>query len=412
MRVLALAAAAVLLVSACSSSSSPSPANPGDDAGDAGDGFTHDVVFTMNLQVPASTELHQCQFVQLPAGADINVTAFAHEYTPGSHHFLVYTTDLTAIPPDMTGQYDCTYGNEPIMQHSKGIVYGGQTPSGTFAFPPGVAAKLSAGSVLIMNTHYLNATTGPLDTTVKLGLDTTTPDHVQTEGGFFLFYDPFIDVPAGATASSGGRCPVQADVNVLGAYSHYHYRGTQMQVWNDPSLTQKAPMPFYTSSDWQHPQEFMGPTVWKQGSVVRFQCDYSNTGTDEVFQGPNAKTSEMCVLFGLYYPKQSGPFEGCDNYSVSGFGNQACLSTAMCLQSCPAADAPQYTQTTVIVGSCWERCIAKSCDGAVDTVFPLFDCVSRQCAAECAPGSNSCLGCTTSKCSAEFSACSSQACPK
>jgi hypothetical protein len=409
----ALALVALLGLGACSSSSSGHASTPvSADAGDGGEGFHHDVVFTMTLTVPASTELHQCQLVQLPTGADVNVTGFAHQYTPGSHHFLLYRTDLTAIPSNLTGQYDCTLGSEPIMQHAVGIVYGAQTPTGDYPFPAGVAATLPAGGVLIMNTHYLNATAKPIATTVQVGLDTTTADKVQTQGGFFVFYDPFIDVPAHATASSGGWCHVPVDVTVLTAFTHYHYRGTDMKVWLDPSATARATTPFFTTDDWQHPVEFMGPMTWPQGSDVRFQCDYDNTDATEVFQGPNAQTSEMCVLAGLYYPKQTEAFEECYGYSVSGFGTSACLATVSCLQACPASDAPVHTPTGVIVGPCWERCVAAACDGAVDAVLPLFGCARQQCSTECASGASACQSCTISKCGAEVTACSSQACPK
>ncbi len=409
----ALSAFVLAATTACSSSSGDTHAASAADGGSPGDGggFNHDLVFTMTLTVPANTELHQCQFVQLPTGADVNVNGFAHRYTEGSHHFLLYQTTLTAIPANMTGQYDCTLGNEPIMQNATGIVYGAQTPTGAYQFPPGVAATLPAGGVLIMNTHYLNPATKDIVSTVELGLDTTTPDKVQTQGGFFIFYDPFIDVPAHATASSGGRCPVTADVTVLTAFTHYHKRGTDMKVWLDPSATSKGATPFFTTDDWQHPAEFVGPMTWPASSEVRFQCDYDNTDPTEVFQGPNAQTSEMCVLAGLYYPKQPDAFSNCHDYAVTGFGTKACLATATCLQSCPASDAPVHTPTGAQVGPCWEHCVAAACDGAMDAVFPLFGCVSQQCATECAGGSSACLSCTSSKCGAQLSACSAQTCP-
>jgi hypothetical protein len=365
----------------------------------------------MSMTVPPATELHQCQLVQIPAGPDIDITTFSHEYTPGSHHFLLYLTDLTSIPSDLTGQYDCTTGDEPILQHATGIVYGGQVPTGQFSFPEGVAAKLPGGQVMVMNAHYLNSGSTALATTVKVGLDTTTPDKVQQEGGFFVFYDPFIDVPAQATASSGGRCYVGADVTIVNAFSHYHYRGTRMQAFEDPAAGPRSTTSFYTTTDWQHPQAFDGPMTWKQGSYIRYQCDYDNTDTTEVFQGPNARTSEMCVLAGLYYPKQQGGFAGCDRESISGFGTQACLSTAACVQACPAGDAPRRTATGASVGPCWEHCVASACDGAVDAMFPLLGCVEAQCSAECQSGTSSCLSCATAKCNTEFGACSSQTCP-
>jgi hypothetical protein len=404
----ALAFVSFIALSACSSSSS-NGTPPGTDAGMT-DTFTHDIVFTMETTVPASTEMHQCKYVQMPAGADSNIYRFAHEYTTGSHHFLLYLTDLMSIPSDMTGTYDCTTGAEPILSHSTGIIYGGQVPQGEWSFPSGVAATVKAGQVLVMNTHYLNTAGSALDATVKVGLDTIPAADVMQQGGFFIFYDPFIDLPAHAMGSSGIRCSIPADVTVVNAFSHYHFRGTDMKVFNDLAGQARATTPFYTTTNWEHPQNFSGPSTWKQGDTIRFQCDYDNTSATEIFQGPNAQTSEMCVLAGLYYPRQvSNGFENCAQESVSGFGTQACLATAQCVQACNEPP-PMQTATGANVGPCWQHCVAAACDGAVDTMLPLFGCAGSQCATECQSGASACISCASTKCSTELTACSAQAC--
>jgi hypothetical protein len=393
-----LFAFAVLAACGCTSNSTPEPSG----------GFQHDVVFTMSMTVPAAAELHQCQYVQVPRGPDINVNRFAHQYTTGSHHFLLYLTDLTSIPEGMTGQYDCTNGDEPILSHATGIIYGGQTPEGETAFPEDVAITVKGGQVLVMNAHYLNASAKPLIATIQVGLDVVPADQVKQQGGFFIFYDPFIDLPPDAKASSGARCYVPADVNVVSAFSHYHFRGVDMKVYEDPG-GRPADKPFYTTNDWEHPQTFEGPKTWKAGDWIRYRCDYENTGSAEVFQGPSAQTSEMCVLAGLYYPKQEGRFDACEDESFIGFGKDACLSVAACIESCPASDALQFTNTGAIVGPCWERCIASGCDGATDKMLELFGCAESKCKSECS-GSGNCAGCASSKCSPEFDACAKHTC--
>src|SRR5437868_13473305 len=88
-----LAALVGLALARSSSKSPPSGTTPTTDAGADTThpaGFDHEVVLSMSLTVPSGAELHQCQFVQLPAGADLSVVRIAHQYTPGSHHFLLY----------------------------------------------------------------------------------------------------------------------------------------------------------------------------------------------------------------------------------------------------------------------------------------------------------------------------------
>ena len=402
---------------ACSSSSSPS-GNPGTDGGgtDAGDdaggdGFKHDVVLSMSLTVPAGAELHQCQFVQVPAGADLNVVRIAHQYTTGSHHFLLYQTDLTSIPSDLTGQYDCTQGDEPVMTHTRGIMYAGQSAHGDTPFPAGVGFTIPAGSVLMFQTHYINASKKDLLAKVDLGLDVAPAETITQKAGFLIFYDPFIDLPVHGKATSGIRCNVPDDINLLNGFTHYHQRGTGMKVYVDSSMTTPNPTPLFSTSDWEHPADFVGPSAIKGGSVVRFQCDYDNTtGTEEIFQGPNAQTSEMCVFAGLYYPVPADAknWQNCRQPSIVGTGTKACLDVATCIQACPASDFPQETWSGARVGPCFERCVATGCDGATDAFLPLGICVSSKCSAECAAGK--CLDCTTTKCATEFNACAGQTC--
>ncbi len=402
--------AATLL--ACSSSSAPSPAGPVTDAGvETGtESFKHDVVLSMSLTVPPGKELHQCQFVQLPKGADLDVVRIAHQYTPGSHHFILYDTDLTSIPSDFTGQYDCTLGDEPVMTHTRGILYAGQSPKGENAFPAGVGLTMRGGGVVMFQTHYINPSRNDLAAKVDLGLDLAAPGTITQKAGFLIFYTPFIDLPAHGKATAGIRCNVPKDITLLNGITHYHQRGTGMNVFIDPSKAAPTSAPFYATNDWEHPPDYKGGATIKAGSVVRLGCAYDNSaGSEEIFQGPNAETSEMCVFGALYYPKAADDyFATCEVPSIVGTGSKACLDVASCVQACPPGEAPQRTWSGAKVGPCWERCVATGCDGAVDALLPLVFCIQKQCAAECAAGK--CTDCATSKCASQFGDCAGQTC--
>jgi len=397
-----------LVLTACSSSSSPVAGAP--DAGTATPDAANGVTVSMELTVGVGQELHQCQFVELPSDVDINVVGMSHTYTTGSHHFLVFTTDLDAVPPDMQGQYDCVQGNEPIMMHTRGIIYGAQTPEGSTMFPEGVGFPMKAHQVLMLQTHYINATAAPLDAKVAATFITAPADTMTQRAGFMIFYDPFIYLPPQATASSGIRCDVTGDINLISGYTHYHQRGTSMQVWVDPSATAQSDTAFYATNNWEHPQVFQGPMPISKGSVLRTQCHYMNNDSVDVFQGPNASTSEMCVFAALYYPALPGDFNFCANLSVTGMGTHACPDLLNCVQSCAPSEAPEFTPGGVNVGGCWEKCVANGCAGAADKLLPVSVCGGAQCSTECAGGGDACTACVASKCTPEITACLSHTC--
>ena len=388
------------------SSRTQTPSEPGTPAD-----FDHDVVLSMSLTVQPGEELHKCQLAALPTDSEIDVTTFSHKYTAGSHHFLVYATDFDTIPPEMQGkQYDCVNGDEPIMEHTRGMLYGGQSAEGESRLPAGVGFKMKPRQVLLLQAHYLNFTAAPIAAQIRAGFDTAPSSQIKEQAGFLLFYNPFIYVPARGTATSGIRCAVPRDINVISAASHYHQRGTAMRMWVDPSMKEQSATPFHQTNDWEHPVDFHGPMTVAAGSAFRFECDFANSDTADVFQGPNAATSEMCVLFGLYYPKIEGEFANCADLSYTGRGDKVCSDVLSCVQSCPTSDAPRFTNGGVIVGPCWERCVVSGCPGAVDALLPLTICVSNQCSNECDSGPAECQACATSKCTAEVTQCLAQTC--
>jgi hypothetical protein len=403
MRKFVLCVAIVLAACGCSSSNAPST-TPGSD-------FQHDVVVSMQLTVKPGEELHQCQYVALPSDQDINVVAVSHQYSAGSHHFLIFGTDIDTIPADMTGQYDCVNGDEPIMEHTRGILYGAQSPTGSIRFPDGVGYPMKARQVLLLQAHYINPTSQDIEAKVSAGFDTAPAETRREEVGFMILYDPFIYVPAQSSATSGIRCDVTGNINIITAFTHYHQRGKAEQVWLDPDRASSADAPFFQTTDWEHPEDFHGPMAMGTGSVVRFRCDYQNPDPFDVFQGPTAATSEMCLFAGLYYPRIQGDFEFCANMSVTGTGTHACVDQLSCVQACPAGDAPRFTHGGVLVGPCWEKCVAMGCEGATDALLPVSQCVGDRCAADCALGSDACSACASSQCSTQIATCLTQACP-
>jgi hypothetical protein len=138
------------------------------------------------------------------------------------------------------------------------------------------------------------------------------------------------------------------------------------------------------------------------------QCDYYNPDAVDVFQGPNASTSEMCVFGALYYPKVEGEFENCADLSVIGTGSQTCYDQLQCIQTCPAGEAPEQTHGGVNVGPCWEKCIALGCAGATDALFAATRCIGDMCQQECAAGD--CNACALSKCGPQVNACIGHSC--
>jgi hypothetical protein len=421
MRTLALTTLAILttasLVVGCSSSSSPPAASSAGDSGatgDAGPSALTTVTFNMEETVPADAEIFDCQYVQLPS-ANAWLVAGQHDYTPGSHHLLLYTTDLTSIPAGGGQVQDCYEGtNNNIMSNARGVLYAAQTPTGGVRYPQGVGLPASAGEVLIFQVHYLNASATSLDAKVDVNLtfDTNAAD-IQQQAGVLFFYDPFIDVPAGATAKASMRCSIPSDITLLYASSHYHSRGVGYGAWNDRDPATLATTPFYTSDSWSSPDNATLAMSIKGGSLVRFECDYDNTaGTSAYFAGQSAQTNEMCMFIGQYYPDLGPATDFCmHDPDMFGTGPATCSATLSCLQAC-GGGVQIDNGFEPSVSDCAQTCFVDSCPTASGPLIAFTDCTQKSCAGACSPPSSStCTGCIAANCAAEYTACQSQTCP-
>lgn len=370
--------------------------------------------FEMSLRLAPGQEAFKCQFVKMPADAKF-VVGGRHEYTTGSHHLLLFKTELTAIPAGLDGVRDCyeTGSGANLMSYVRGVVYGAQEATGQTTYPSGVGLPVKAEDVLLLQTHYLNASSSPLEARVKLQLDLGKAENIRVNAGVLFFYNPFIHVPATSMAKSSMRCRLRQGVTVLGAVSHYHKRGTSYGAYLDAPDGTPATSPFYTSTDWEHPRPMNTPVTVPEGARIRFECTYDNmAGTRPYYQGQSADENEMCMFMGLYYPALERRDEICQvDPDMFGVGRTGCLDTARCVQACGVAAAPTTLgQGMPNVDPCWQRCMAGSCPNASRPLFTHLSCSRTHCSGQCYFEGPECTACLTRNCATEVLACQAATC--
>jgi hypothetical protein len=411
----AFVALAFATIAGCSSSSSPAATAAGGDDGGAGadSGSLTTVSFQMAETVPAGGEIFDCQYVQLP---DVQawLVAAKHNYTPGSHHMLLFTTALTEIPAGGGQVQNCYEGTgNNIMSDARGVLYGGQTPTGSEVYPAGVGLPTTGNQVLIFQVHYLNASATALQAQVNvdLTLDTNASD-ITSQAGIIFFYDPMIDVPAGAMAKASMRCLIPSNITLLYASSHYHARGVGYSAYLDPAVDQLGTTPFYTSSSWSSPDNANLTMPIAAGSRIRFECDYDNTaGTQAFFSGQSAQTNEMCMFIGTYYPEMGQLSDFCvQGEDMLGTGTAACGATLSCLQAC-GGKLGLGGGLQVSPPDCEQTCFVESCPTASAPMIDFSTCMQQSCKTPCSDTSSSaCTSCITANCVAQYEACQAHTC--
>ena len=339
----------------------------------------------MTTTIAPGAEVEHCKFVTVP---DAWVSRDAIDFSQGSHHVLVYQTPYATIPTqkddgtpvDTSGVFDCSSGPTDGWSVTK-LVGGSQNANGDslLAFPPGIGIRI--GGVLMINAHYINATDTPLEPTVAIDLFTLDAGEVTQEGDILFLYNPLIGIGPNATARARMSCPVYTDITIANAQSHMHARGIGYAAAVDDAA------PFYVNDRWEHvPVQRYENFVVSAGARLDYYCDYRNTESHPVYQGPRS-TDEMCMLIGSYYPADartaacldpSGELPGGD---WIGNGTATCAATLGCLQSAPdfaaitdcmLAAAPAVAHPT----SELLRCLMVADDPAADCEAEIGTCVA------------------------------------
>lgn len=402
------------LIVACSSESTVprgAPADAGVDAPADVATNTSAIKLEMKVTVPAGKEIFRCQLFRLPTSADgeLFISGTSHEYTPGSHHYLVFRTELTTIPAGLDQPFDCAEGGGVMEKYARGFVFGGQTPKESRTYPDGAAIALKSGEIVVLQSHYINAGKTDVPATVTVNLNTIPKSDLKVRAGVMRMYDPYIHIAPKSTATAQMRCPIKKDITVVQMVPHMHQRGAKETAWIDPPGA-RATEPTLINEDWEHPKEFGGKLEVKAGSSFRYQCAYRNEEDRAVYQGQSA-TDEMCMLTAFYYPAMAPEEEFCFfDADWMGAGKTSCADSTTCISKCPPGESPKAAPglTGIDVGKCWQECLVASCPNASGPLMKQLNCVGEKCSAECAAGE--CASCALAKCQDQVFACQGLAC--
>ena len=273
-----------------------------------------DLSFVMRGHVDAGGEVQNCLSIKLPADrGTIAVQSVESHYTAGSHHFLVYRGKVQDLAPELAIEHICSAREE--AGNFNPTYYEAQAPDSSRELPPGIAHVFQPGEVLLLTSHYLNATDHDLDTQATFVLHTMPSEQVEQEAGSIFFYNPSISIPPASSVVARRTCPISQDINLALLWSHMHSRGVAFEARTDDPGVDAPDGTLYESEDWSEPspRQFPNdpPITVHAGSSITYACTYENRTEMAIKQGLSAVTNEMCILHGMYWPRVDQRTEQC-----------------------------------------------------------------------------------------------------
>jgi len=310
---------------------------------------------TTLFPVDANTEVQNCYFFRVKdlaakGGLDPNQPVNLHRVEivqrQGSHHMNIFRVKTVvgldpakgAVQEGKNGQGECfkspNWADWPLVANTQ---IDGELD---WTFPDGVANVFQPDEWLMLQTHYVNATSqkSPGGGEVAVNFHTIAKEQVKHEMGTLFATKQSVRVcKSNPNPTFDGSCQFKGKdpVNIVGANGHFHARGKKFSMFNWDGKSIELPgesARFYTSSAWDEPPMLRSPelnVVVPAGGGVRYACEFQWTPPtdeaggcaklDELDQaknkdkapdccytfGPIVERNEHCNAFVYYYPKQA-----------------------------------------------------------------------------------------------------------
>jgi len=305
---LVLAAAAVACGSGSGGSSAPSDLMPGFTPGPApaaGAGFQ--IIVPPVYDIEAGGSYEYCTWTNVTLDHDVWIKSSQGWQTETGHHVIIfYNTN-----PQPAQTRICSDSDMANFRFATGAA--GEGASELNTLPGNLAVFIPKGSQIVVNHHYLNAsTTSVPEAQSALNVLYADPGSTIERASSLVFLDTAMSVPPGQN-SINVTCTIKQPFETWYMIPHMHNWGQHITI--DHIAGSKTDRLF--DVDWDpsyafHPPELKNdptsPHVFNVGDQVHVRCDYNNTTGSPLTFG-----KEMCVFFaGTVDPKSVGNI-ACDS---------------------------------------------------------------------------------------------------
>ncbi len=266
------------------------------------------VTLTMDaFTVQPGQEVYMCQQFANPFGRDVDIIKMDGYMSTGSHHFFLFnmspgTGRNQAAPLGACPGMGIEFHPFPYLSQEAGhyiVTY----PQANMGYP------IATANGLMMNAHYLNATSSPITPTVSITIWPAKPGVVTTHVGSIFLNMTNITVPAAPTTAwyPASNTPIIAeDYTIITNWAHLHTYSNEFQASANGSIFYDIKGTGAGAVDLTEPplqtSSAMLPLQMKAGTTINWQCSYTGNGMFARDFGDSASQNVMCIYIGQYYP--------------------------------------------------------------------------------------------------------------
>jgi hypothetical protein len=255
--------------------------------------------------IAPGTDITYCSYLDAHVADETDVVHFRVLQSLTGHHAILFAA-RQARPVDT---HECT---EDDMVNTRFIAAGGAESVGTIEIPDGLAFRIPAGTQLMMQTHWINATPKPVDGQAVAYITAQPSSPSRQVLDLFNVVNTNIKIPAGQQATATTSCVMKKNLQLFTLTGHEHEFGSHVDI----QLIDGANTSMLWTYDWQAryqsapPYAIYGvqqPLQLQTGQRLQITCSWENTsGADLRFP------REMCVASGFYFPAVDGEIDCVD----------------------------------------------------------------------------------------------------
>jgi hypothetical protein len=283
----------IALAAGCSSSSQQVPISPELAALiDAKPANGYQVVLPEVKGIAPGSDSEYCTWTSLIAPKNLDIRAVQAYQTVTGHHVVMFTTTKQQ-PPGTTRL--CT--DDDMASFRFGAGAGGEGQSGKNQAPGNLVFRVPAGDQIVLNHHYINATTQPHDAQSAMNIWLADPGVQYTPSGAVAILDTTMSAPPGQSTLDI-NCTMQNDIDAWLVIPHMHQWGQHAIV---ELITAGNNINKLFDVDWSPSYQFHPPEIVRDpsmpfhlatGDQVHVRCEWNNTTSRNLGFG-----LEMCVSF-------------------------------------------------------------------------------------------------------------------
>ena len=260
-------------------------------------------------------DLTYCYYFRTSNTADLAIKQWSSHMTAGSEFMIVYLTTTDMQTPGSLSTIDCGIASivGPVW------AYAAVTPDAQMTMPDNdgennpIGQPIRAGQSGFIQMHLMNTTAAPLRAHVELNAFAYRDGVQATSAGTFVALNRQVSLDSGSptnptTATVGGNCDIRPDTSRIPKFfqvtTHTYKQSVRTFVKDGDAM-------LFNSTNWANPgsMNWGGPEFHTFASgKFTYQCEYKNPNNYSIMNGNVAKSDELCMAIGYYFPSAGGHF--------------------------------------------------------------------------------------------------------